>query len=988
MFRIRDNTGQLHHQRIALQDTADWQEVKIRRFDAGEEYRHTGGADDGTYHSPAEYIALNLDRSHFVQGKLSGELWIDDVRAGVTPSDLSVEQQALGNIFLEHEPVRFAVESAGDSIAWEVYDYWNNKVLEGNHVMAGGQLDLVLPINQYGYFKLNLAAEKDGQLLKEYRTSFAVLSDEDFSQVNDSPFAIQTHFGQSHGDPATSPLLEKLGIRTIRDEQFWERLETAPGVYDFTILNSKFERYVEALHQQQIEPYLLFGYTNPFHDQNSTPYSDAGRQAFARFAQAVVAHYEDEVQHVGVYNEFNARNFGDRGDGPADSLPQYYYQLLVEVYEAVKEARPGVKVVGGDFAAGGGAGGADHALAWFEEVLKLGGLQFMDIVAVHPYRYNLSGDNTTPESLQGFAESLDSLIREYNDGQSKPIWFTELGWPTYLAQDGIDEYTQAAYLVRSAIVSLASGVEKFFWYDFTDDGLDAANHNHNFGVVHYKDDPAGAYTPKPSYAAYAALIRQLTGTVYVDTEELDATEKVLSHRFSQGQDEIRVIWAPKGSTDITILTDESVEVTDMMGNTQLVEPHQGQIFLTAGEDPLYVRGHIERLLPIGKFSVNGSRAVIGEDIRLTIHADNKTPGIRRGPVHAAVEVLGNQFEVTARPGEQISQEVVVPNASRSEGTNGLFAKLYFNGKLSGLLRTSIDHVHPLSIVEVTPYILDVELQELKMRVTVQNNSHINSYDLSDLSWRIGEEEGLLQEDQILAPNSTASVDVALPPLSYYDMHALSISTQREGKTSVIHEGRIEFNPVMRHGSSDKPHIDLMTQGRQDMNLPYQGAQDLSGTIALSWDDDHLYVEATVIDDVYDQADSKGNMWRGDSIQFAVAEGLPGSSESWYEFGMALTPEGPELFRWRSTVSTDVPALVDHAALLVERIENEKATVYELALPWTELVGIDPHQDRTFSFSILVNDNDGGGRKGWIEWGAGIGRSKDSGLFRAMQLLTE
>ena len=32
------------------------------------------------------------------------------------------------------------------------------------------------------------------------------------------------------------------------------------------------------------------------------------------------------------------------------------------------------------------------------------------------------------------------------------------------------------------------------------------------------------------------------------------------------------------------------------------------------------------------------------------------------------------------------------------------------------------------------------------------------------------------------------------------------------------------------------------------------------------------------------------------------------------------------------------------------------------------------------FSVLINDNDGSGRRGWMECGSGIGKSKDANLF--------
>lgn len=63
------------------------------------------------------------------------------------------------------------------------------------------------------------------------------------------------------------------------------------------------------------------------------------------------------------------------------------------------------------------------------------------------------------------------------------------------------------------------------------------------------------------------------------------------------------------------------------------------------------------------------------------------------------------------------------------------------------------------------------------------------------------------------------------------------------------------------------------------------------------------------------------------------------------------------------------------------------TIYEIAIPWTELFGDDYVLDKNtvFGYSMLVNDNDGKGRRGWIEYNSGIGAQKDSTLFGKMKL---
>jgi len=61
-------------------------------------------------------------------------------------------------------------------------------------------------------------------------------------------------------------------------------------------------------------------------------------------------------------------------------------------------------------------------------------------------------------------------------------------------------------------------------------------------------------------------------------------------------------------------------------------------------------------------------------------------------------------------------------------------------------------------------------------------------------------------------------------------------------------------------------------------------------------------------------------------------------------------------------------------LAIRRAEAAKETLYDLIIPATLPGGA--HLGDRLSITLLVNDNDGGGRKGWVEWTPGIGRSKD------------
>ncbi len=48
-----------------------------------------------------------------------------------------------------------------------------------------------------------------------------------------------------------------------------------------------------------------------------------------------------------------------------------------------------------------------------------------------------------------------------------------------------------------------------------------------------------------------------------------------------------------------------------------------------------------------------------------------------------------------------------------------------------------------------------------------------------------------------------------------------------------------------------------------------------------------------------------------------------------------------------------------------------ATVYEAAVPWSALGVKAPARGKRVAWSTTVNDNDGEGFRGWIEWPLGV-----------------
>ncbi|MNP05110.1 hypothetical protein D3C76_970540 [compost metagenome] len=269
--------------------------------------------------------------------------------------------------------------------------------------------------------------------------------------------------------------------------------------------------------------------------------------------------------------------------------------------------------------------------------------------------------------------------------------------------------------------------------------------------------------------------------------------------------------------------------------------------------------------------------------------------------------------------------------------------------------------------------------------------------LTKIDWSMGTISGSEVYDVVIPGNSTHTIDFPLSALPEGTLHPYHFQLFMEDGALLQSDGSVKVVPTALRvtlpyrtigGLSDVQDlegIDLVTDVNSRIGSN-TGPEDFSGKLWTTYDNDHLYMVARVHDDVYSQTKQGTEIWSGDSIQFAVSAGMPGEKLQWYEYGMALTPLGPELYRWMAPQGVE-SGTIANPNLQITRDEAAKDTIYQLALPWSELVPIIP-SDGILSLSIVVNENDGNGRKGYVEWGSGIGSSKQSSLFKPIQLQSE
>lgn len=455
---------------------------------------------------------------------------------------------------------------ANGTITYSETDLSGTTIIKGQALVNAGQVLLTLPREADGYYVLHVV-DHTGSPPTAQDISLAILAP--FNNPADSPFGISAHFDR--GDNlGLVPLASLLGVSMVREDATWSQIEPAPGQYNFSTLDPS----MYAFQQNNLSPLLILDYTNRLYDHNQTPYDSAGLMAFANYAKAVVAHYGSQLTAVEVYNEYN----GIFSTGPCAIKASCYAQMLQATYPAIKAVRPDVTVIGGV------AFSAD--LSWFRQLFQQKALHDMDAVSDHPYTTSML-ISPEMEGTKMQMENLKALIKSDNGGTTKPLWVTEMGWPTSFLH--ADEHTQADYLVRAAVLCLAAGVHKFFWYDLLNDGTSTFNDEDNFGLLS-QPDYSGLYTPKPAYVAYAVLTRLLSGQHFIRSGSIGLG--IYDEQFSNN---IQVLWSAFGTPTVIVSTTMPITVTSMTGDSQSYTPSHGQVALTLSGDPIYLNGAVKSI---------------------------------------------------------------------------------------------------------------------------------------------------------------------------------------------------------------------------------------------------------------------------------------------------------------------------------------------------------------------------------------------------------
>lgn len=860
-------------------------------------------------------------------------------------------------VFAEGQ-ANISVDTAAAAVDWTVTTQDGVNVTSGTAAVSDGKTTIDVHGLSPGYYTLRLSADIAGER-RSVATSFGVVTPLPAAAISpNSPFGVGTHYGQRR-DTATMDVARQLGIANIRDEVSWPDVETQKGSYTYPAYAQTF---MDKAHSLGLTPLLIADYSNPLYDDGKTPTSSEGQAAFGRYADALVGHFG--LNAVEVYNEFN----GGFNNGSCGPTPDCYLPLLKATNEAVKSDHPQAKVVG--------PATAGLPLDWIHRLLDLGGLNYLDVVTIHPYR-----QPSPPESLGADLQSLREDIRNHNNGNDKPIWITEMGWPTNEGS-GTSEQQEADYVIRAQTTALANGVSKFFWYDLENDGTDPTNSEHNFGLIRQPTADVIASAPKPAAIAEAALTRQLAGLSYKGTDNTAAP--AYSYRFGSGSQVTRVMWSTTPQTAL-LHASQPLTVTDQYGKATRLIPVGGTVQVDLTGAPVFVRGDVDQIAmeshPTYQIAAPAHVAA-GDPVPVTLTVDRSHGAVTPGKVTFSID--GGSYSLTTTP-DAITHRTVQLPSSNVEGTRAIEGTIYAGPQAIGRVVASTEVEAPTAI-SLDPRVSSVSPLAGQLAVNIANNRASGSLMVSGLDWSVGDQQGHVDSIPAVPAGQTATVTVDVPDVTPWVPYAARVNATLADGTVVTTAGTAGFDPIEPLGKTEVLPIDLANQAVwQGLNgQAWGGASNLSGTVRLNYTDQDLILTADLTDDTLGEATSPADLYNGDSIQLAVSPAPPGQSTVDSEIGVGPLASGPAVYRWIAAPGQPT-GVVNDASAIVTR--SGTTTHYQLTVPWTDL-GFSGQPTGTFAVSLLANDNDGSGRRGWLEWGSGIGGAKATSLFRPAQLTTE
>lgn len=726
--------------------------------------------------------------------------------------------------------------------------------------------------------------------------------------------------------------------------------------------------------------------------ERTPPYTENGLRRWADYCAMMTELFGDTVDSIEIWNEYN---LGPNHSFNMENRPASDYGKMYEVSkDAIKKVNPNMPVVAFN------TSGAPYA--WIEEVLK-SGVTDIDVTSVHPYRWD--GDPITYDATNHLIK-VNNLLESYGV-KDKPFWITEYGYSSHYEEVNTNTQ-QGMYNAQSYALIMNTGVvDRFYFYCFLDknDGP-RADRESNFGMVKGKFTSPLPYTvsygAKPGYLILGNMNMLYHDAEFTDCMEIGSTGRIVRCKSAADGKQTAMMFSNKSGGELVTLDlgCDKVTLIDAYGNEKDVFGTKGIFSFSIDENIQYIQGDFKSFSRVvgGAYPTKTEfDAIYKDNIRIPI------ANYSGRAVYAKAEPMpGSGLKETQALISGENGEIVLNNTGIIKGREKMKLTIYdgdtvyFSGDIFIKYRSNVH-------LETTLIPLE---KGWSMRCTLENLSDSNGctgrltfITPSDWQEKIGDSVITLN------PGEVKKVDVSLPValVAADEVIEIGFVTDETNMQGTYSSGTYNFSaalktetPVVIDGNGDEWTEGFINLNRSDqfhsllsLGNPYAGPDDLSAKAAVKWDDENFYLFVDVLDNKhFSTGVIPKNIWQMDSVQFALVYDPKDelSRSEFEEIAIGEIDGENVIYRHKTRFKGDDDYTTVPGAELAVKTDGLH-TYYEVKIPWdsimTERIAIEPGTE--LKFAMVINENDGVGRVGYLALGDGIVSSKNSSLFKKLYI---
>lgn len=302
-----------------------------------------------------------------------------------------------------------------------------------------------------------------------------------YFSANESPYGINAHTGSNN----VLAKIKEAGIKWIRIDLYWSKIELARGDFDF----SEIDRIIEYCMNNGLSILGVLSSSPGWSNNNKgINYPPDDVEDWKNFVSITVSRYKDKIRYWNIWNEPNVEKFFALGK--ADFVDEIFLPAAV----TIRNKSPLSLIAGPELAHLEGQGSEWYF--WLKYILTECS-QYIDIVSHHIYKN--TGVYAIFESLE-IGENITPSVKEVIEDSgfsSAPFWITETGWDTELFSEDEQETRYLEFLQK---MEKKSYPNKIFFYQIIDDATPGIR---PWGII------KSNFTEKPAYSVYSDFISGL-----------------------------------------------------------------------------------------------------------------------------------------------------------------------------------------------------------------------------------------------------------------------------------------------------------------------------------------------------------------------------------------------------------------------------------------------------------------------------------------------